>query len=392
MHEMLEAAGTILDDVVALRRDVHRHPELGLDNPSTQRRIIDALDGLPLAVRAGEGLTSVVADLDGEGSGQPATVLLRADTDALPMTEESGEDFCSVEQGRAHACGHDAHTAMLVGAARLLSDMRDRFAGRVRFMFQPGEEGAGGAPIMIDEGVLDGVDRAFALHITPNLPIGFAGCRAGPMLASTDEISVTVTGRGGHASMPHLCVDPVPPMAAMIGALQTAITREINAFDPALVTVAHVEAGTTHNVIPEIARFEGTIRCVSEGTRDQTREAVERVCASIASAHRCTAEVRIQEGYPVTVNDAGEAARFARACAETLGPDGHVEFPSPVMGGEDFSYLLQQVPGAMAFLGVCPADVEDSLTAPPCHSNRMRLNEDGMAHGVALHMAMALDR
>ena len=392
MHEMLEAAGTILDDVVALRRDVHRHPELGLDNPGTQRRIIDALDGLPLAVRAGEGLTSVVADLDGEGGGQPATVLLRADTDALPMTEESGEDFCSVEQGRAHACGHDAHTAMLVGAARLLSDMRDRFAGRVRFMFQPGEEGAGGAPIMIDEGVLDGVDRAFALHITPNLPIGFAGCRAGPMLASTDEISVTVTGRGGHASMPHLCVDPIPPMAAMIGALQTAITREINAFDPALVTVAHVEAGTTHNVIPEIARFEGTIRCVSEGTRDQTREAVERVCASIASAHRCTAEVRIQEGYPVTVNDAGEAARFARACAETLGPDGHVEFPSPVMGGEDFSYLLQQVPGAMAFLGVCPADVENSLTAPPCHSNRMRLNEDGMAYGVALHVAMALNR
>ena len=181
-------------------------------------------------------------------------------------------------------------------------------------------------------------------------------------------------------------------MAAMIGALQTAITREINAFDPALVTVAHVEAGTTHNVIPEIAWFEGTIRCISEGIRYQTREAVERVCASIASAHRCTAAVRIQEGYPVTVNDGNEAARFARACAETLGPDSHVEFPSPVRGGEDLSYLLRQVPGAMAFLGVCPADMGNSLDAPPCHSNRMRLNEDGLVQGVALHVAMALDR
>ena len=353
---------------------------------------MSALSDLPLAVRTGDGLTSVIADLDGQGSGRPSTVLLRADTDALPMTEESGEDFCSVEEGRAHACGHDAHTAMLVGAARILSGMRDRFAGRIRFMFQPGEEGAGGAAVMIKEGVLDGVDRAFALHITPNLPVGFAGCRAGPMLASTDELSVRVTGRGGHASMPHLCIDPVPPMAAMIGALQTAVTREVNAFDPALVTVAHVEAGTTHNVIPEVAQFEGTIRCVSESTRVQVRDAVRRVCASIGSAHRCTAEVEIKEGYPVTVNDAREAARFARTCDETLGPEGHVEFPSPVMGGEDFSYLLQQVPGAMAFLGVCPAEIENSLTAAPCHSNRMRLNEDGLVHGVALHVAMALDR
>ena len=245
---------------------------------------------------------------------------------------------------------------------------------------------------MIKEGVLDGVDRAFALHITPNLPVGFAGCRAGPMLASTDELSVTVSGRGGHASMPHLCVDPVLPMAAMIGALQTAVTREVSAFGPALVTVAHVEAGTTHKVIPEIARFEGTIRCVSETTRAQVRDAVRRVCTSIGSAHRCLAEVEINAGYPVTINDPEEAARFALTCNETLGPEGHVEFPSPVMGGEDFSYLLQRVPGAMAFLGVCPAETENSLTAAPCHSNRMRLNEDGLVQGGALHVAMALDR
>ena len=201
MRDLLEAASAVADDAVGLRRDIHRHPELGLDNPMTQQRIVDALDGLPLTVSTGDGITSVVADLDG-GSDGP-TVLLRADTDALPMTEDTDDDFCSTVAGRAHACGHDAHVAMLVGAARLLADRRGDLAGRVRFMFQPGEEGSGGARVMIDEGVLDGVDRAFALHITPNIPIGRAACRPGPILASADTFHVTVTGRGGHASTPY---------------------------------------------------------------------------------------------------------------------------------------------------------------------------------------------
>ena len=346
VHDLLDSASAVVDDVVALRRQLHQHPELGLDNPRTQQRILDALDGLPLDIHTGSGLTSVVADLEGASDGP--TVLLRADTDALPMPEESGEQFCSQVEGRAHACGHDAHAAMLVGAARLLADRRSDLHGRVRFMFQPGEEGAGGAGVMLDEGVLDGVDRAFAIHITPNLPVGWAACRAGPLMASTDELHVTVRGRGGHASMPHYCTDPVPAMAAMITAIQTAVTREIDAFDPALVTVAHVRAGTTTNVIPETAFFEGTIRCVSEQTRRRIRAAVERVCTQIAAAHDCSAEVDLVEGYPVTVNDANEAARFAKVCAATLGEKSHVTLPSPVMGGEDFSMLLQRVPGAMA--------------------------------------------
>ena len=211
-------------------------------------------------------------------------------------------------------------------------------------------------------------------------------------MASTDGMHVTVRGRGGHASMPHFCTDPVPAMAAMITAIQTAVTREIDAFDPALVTVAHVEAGTTVNVIPETAFFEGTIRCVSEKTRRRIREAVERVCTQIAAAHGCSAEVDLVEGYPVTVNDAGEAARFAAVCEATLGEKSHLTLPSPVMGGEDFSMLLQRVPGAMALLGVCPADIADSREAPQCHSHRMRLDEAGLRHGIALHAAMALDR
>jgi len=386
----LDAAQTILDDIVALRRTIHRHPELGLDNPRTQATVLDALDGLPLEIRTGDALTSVVADLDGADDGP--TVLLRADTDALPMPEESGEEFCSTVDGRAHACGHDAHTAMLVGAARLLADRRHEIRGRVRFMFQPGEEGGGGAPVMIDEGVLDGVDRAFALHISPNLPAGWAGCRAGSLLASTDELSVTVRGQGGHASTPYLCTDPIPAAAAIIGGLQTAVTREIDPFDPALVSVTHVEAGTTSNVIPETAFFEGTIRCVSERSRSAIRDAVRRVCEQVAAAHRCSAEVTLREGYPVTVNDDGEAARFAAVASEVLGDRRAVTLPAPIMGGEDFSYVLQQVPGAMAFLGVCPDDVSDARHAAPCHSNRMRLNEEAMAQGMALHVAMALDQ
>ena len=179
-------------------------------------------------------------------------------------------------------------------------------------------------------------------------------------------------------------------MASMINSIQTSVTREVNAFDPALVTIAHVEAGTTTNVIPEKAFFEGTIRCVSESTRHQIKESVIRVCDQIAKAHRCFADVTITEGYPVTVNDPGEAARFALLCERTIGEGSFFEFPSPVMGGEDFSYLLQKVPGVMAFLGVCPEDIVDSLSAPPCHSNRMRINESALLYGVALHAAVAL--
>ncbi len=388
MHEILEAAAGLANDTIALRRDIHRHPELGLDNPNTQRRILAALDGLPLVVTEGSGITSVVADLEGAIDGP--TVLLRADTDALPMTEDSDEGFCSTESGRAHACGHDAHVAMLVGAARLLCDWRSEVAGRVRFMFQPGEEGAGGAAVMINEGVLDGVDRAFAIHITPNLPVGHVACRPGPLLASADTFHVTVIGKGGHASTPHFCTDPVPPMAEMINAVHAVVTRQVDTFNPSVVTVTHVDAGTTTNVIPETAFFEGTIRSVSEETRSLVADALAIACKRIAEAHGCSADFRVETGYPVTVNDTEQAARVASTCEATLGKGSYLALHTPFMGAEDFSYVLNSVPGAMAFLGVCPDDITDSRTAPPCHSNRMRLNEAGLVHGIALHAAMVL--
>ena len=383
-------ATEIIDDVVALRRDIHRHPELGLDNPVTRDRVLAALDGLPLDVRLGVACTSVVADLAGTTDGP--TVLLRADTDALPMTESTDLDFRSTVDGRAHACGHDAHTAMLVGAAKVLAARRGEIAGRVRFMFQPGEEGFAGARLVIDEGALDGVDRAFALHISPNQRVGTASSRPGPLMAGDTSITVTVRGRGGHASAPHYATDPIPATAAIITALQTAVTREVDVFDPAVLTIAHVVAGTTTNVIPETAFFEGTIRCISEHTRVRIREAVTRTVQGVAEAHGCTADLELVDGYPVTYNDETEAARFAEVCRTTLGEKGHRVLPAPAMGGEDFSYVTQQVPGVMAFLGVCPATEPDPRSAPPLHSNRMVLDEDGLAHGVALHVAMAIHR
>ena len=306
------------------------------------------------------------------------------------MTEDTDLEFRSTIDGRAHACGHDAHTAMLVGAARVLAARRNELQGRVRFMFQPGEEGFAGARLMIDEGVLDNVDRAFALHVSPNQRVGTASCRPGPLLAGDTSITVTVRGHGGHASTPHLATDPIPATAAIITALQTTVTREVDVFDPAVLTIAHVVAGTTTNVIPETAFFEGTIRCISERTRTRIREAVARTIRGVAEAHGCTVDIEMVDGYPVTLNDVGEAARFAEVCRATLGEDGHRLMPAPAMGGEDFSYVLQKVPGVMAFLGVCPATEPNPRSAPSLHSNRMELNEDGLVHGIALHAAMAL--
>jgi hippurate hydrolase len=386
-EDLLGAAGATLDGVTDLRRRLHRHPELGLDLPRTQAAVLDALDGLGLEVRTGSSLSSVVADLDGGGEGP--TVLLRGDMDALPMPEDTGLDFASEVPGTMHACGHDAHTAMLVGAARLLAERRDTLPGRVRFMFQPGEEGEGGAVNMIDEGVLDGVDAAFALHVAPNLWSGMVAHRAGPVMASADVIEITVSGRGGHASTPHWATDPVPVACELVLALQSMVTRTVDVFDPAVLTVARIDAGTTDNVIPESARLLGTLRAVSERTRHDVWARLRTVADGIAAAHGCTAEVRVHEGYPVTVNDAAFTRFAAQVSTDLLGPGKVVEMPSPVMGAEDFSYVLQRVPGAMLYLGVCPPEHENPFVAPACHSNRMVLHEDAMAAGVALHAAVA---
>ena len=391
---VLEEAGALLDDAVDLRRRIHEQPELGNQLPETQAKVLEALDGLPLTVTAGEGLSSVIAILDGDEPG--ATVLLRGDMDALPMPEDTDLEFKSRVDGVMHACGHDAHVAMLAGTAKLLGARRSSLRGRVAFMFQPGEEGHDGAKHMLDEGLLatategaEPVSMAFALHQTPTIPNGMIATKGASLMASADSFLITVRGRGGHASMPHHTADPIPVACEMVGAFQTMVTRRVDAFDPAVVTVARIRAGTTSNVIPETAELYGTVRTVSEKARDAVLSDIERVAKGIASAHGMTAEITIERGYPVTVND-GDAAAFAlETAAALLGAQHTVEMPTPVMGAEDWSYVLQQVPGAMAFLGTRPAGVPAHEVASN-HSNRMVIDEGGMAPGIATYAGVAL--
>jgi amidohydrolase len=387
--DLLGEARDLLPEVVGLRRELHRHPELGLALPRTQATVLDALGGLPLEVRTGDAVGSVVADLRGGRDGP--VVLLRADMDALPMREDTGLDFGSEIPDAMHACGHDAHTAMLVGAARVLAARRHGLAGTVRFMFQPGEEGFHGARWMIEEGVLErpDVDVAFALHVSPNLPSGMVGSRPGPLLASADVIEIRVVGRGGHASTPHLANDPMPVAAEIVQALQVFATRRIDTFDPVIVTITKIVGGTTNNVIPEDVTLTGTLRAVSDASRTRAQQGIRRVAAGIADAHEMHADVTVVEGYPPTVNHPEPVDALAGVVGDVLGRDRFVEMPAPVMGAEDFSYVLARRPGAMAFLGVCPPGTSPAH-APSCHSNRMTIDEDAMASGVALYAGLAL--
>jgi len=385
--EILSEARALLDDAIQLRRRIHRHPEIGLTLPRTQAAVLEALDALGLETRTGQRTTSVLARLTG---GKPGpTILLRADMDALPLREETGLPFASEVDGAMHACGHDAHVAMLVGAARVLARRRADLAGSVLFMFQPGEEGYHGARVMLEEGLLDGAGApsgAFALHVTHREAAGVITTRPGPMLASGDTIQITVRGKGGHASAPHDCLDPIPVACEIVQAFQTLVTRRVNVFDPAVITIGKITAGTTRNVIPETAHLLGTVRTVSEVTRERVLEGIRRVADGIATAHGAEAAVELIRGYPVTSNDASFAGFVLDSAREVLGAERVTPMSHPVMGSEDFSYVLQRVPGAMANLGTRP----DSGEVYPNHSNRMLVNETALASGIAVHVAVAL--
>jgi hippurate hydrolase len=393
----LEHASELLDDAVDLRRRLHLHPELGNDLPRTTDAVLAALDGLPLEITRHETTTGIAATLEGAKPGP--TILLRGDMDALPMPEDSGVDFSSTIDEVMHACGHDLHTAMLAGAAHLLSDRRDEIAGRVLFMFQPGEEGHHGAKFMLEEGLLDvpalsdgsesPVDAAFALHVTSLLPTGFVSTRGGPVMASADTVRIEITGKGGHASSPHYALDPIPVACEIVQSLQTMVTRSIDVFDPAVVTVGRISAGTTSNVIPETAVIDATIRTVGERTRSKVHEGIQRVADGIAAAHGCECDVALNIGYPVTTNDDAYAEHSLALARDVVGSDQVFALPNPIMGAEDFSYVLQQVPGAMMFLGATPHD-RDALTAAPNHSNRVYYDEEAMTSGIALYSTAAL--
>jgi hippurate hydrolase len=393
--DLLAAARAIEPEVVAVRRRIHRRPEIGLELPATQAVVLEELAKLGIEGRKGQAISSVVGVIRGERPGR--TILLRGDMDALPLHEDTGLDFASEVDGAMHACGHDTHVAMLLGAARLLQERRADLPGAVILMFQPGEEGMGGARAMIEEGLLDAVvseggerpTGALAIHISTRYPTGEIHLKPGPQMAATDVIRITVRGRGGHASAPHHAVDPIAVAAEIVLALQAMVTRRIDVFDPAVVTIAQIVAGTTNNIIPETAFLFGTIRSVSEATRADVRAGVRRVAEGVAAAHDATVEVDLEPGYPVTINDPA-LTRFVMETARSIvGDDRVVELRAPIMGAEDFSYVLQQVPGAMAFLGARPAGL-DPATAPQNHSNLVVFDESAMATGVALYAAVAI--
>lgn len=391
---LLADAQALAPELTALRHDLHRIPEIGLHLPRTQARVLAALDGLGLEVTTGTGLSSVVAVLRGAAPG-PA-VLLRGDMDALPVTEASGEPFTSEHPGVMHACGHDQHVAGLVGAARLLAARRAEIAGAVVLMFQPGEEGDHGARHMIEEGVLDAagerVVAAYGLHVVSSmLPTGLVTSRPGPAMAAADQMFVTVRGRGGHGSSPHRAADPVTVAAEIVLAFQAAVTRQFDAHDPVVVTVGRIAAGTTDNVIPETAELAATIRTFSEAHHAEIPGRLTRVAEHVALAHGLTAEVDYVRGYPVTVNDAHEVERAARVTRALRGDAGFVTADRPVSGAEDFSYVLQQVPGAFVFLGATPAGA-DPATAPYNHAAGARFDDSVLPLASALLAGLALDR
>jgi hippurate hydrolase len=385
-------AEAMADDLADLRHRLHRHPEIGLDLPWTQRELLRELDGLPLEITLGSGLSSITAVLRGGAPGS-ASVLLRGDMDALPVQELTGVEFSSEIDGAMHACGHDLHMTMLVGAAKLLSAHRDRLAGDVVFMFQPGEEGWDGAGHMIAEGVLDAagrrVDSAYGMHvISAKQPLGRFVTRPGTLMAASDQLEVTVRGAGAHGSSPHLGRDPIAAAAEIISGLHTLITRRFNVFDPVVLTVGAMRGGTKRNIIPDEAWFDATVRTFSAETRERMRELAPRLCEQIGAAYGLDVEAAYREEYPVTVNDEDHAAFAAAVADEVFGDERYAPLAYPETGAEDFSRVLAAVPGCYLFLGAC-AD-EDFRSAPTNHSPRARFSDAVLAQGTLLHAELAV--
>jgi hippurate hydrolase len=368
--------------IVALRRDIHREPELGFDTEKTAGKVLAALEGLPLDIETGVAKNGIVATLEGEGDGP--TVALRADMDALPILEDTGLPFASEAEGKMHACGHDGHTSMLVGAAHALSGMRDRLGGTVKFVFQPAEEGGGGGKVMVDEGVTDDVSSIFAVHLWPGLPFGKVATKAGPIMAAADAFEMDVKATGAHGAMPHLGSDAISIAAQVVTALQTIVSREVDPVEPAVLTVGEIGAGTAFNVIPDKAHLGGTVRTLNAELRQKMPHRMEELARGIAKGMLGDVDLDYTFSYPVTVNDEA-AAGLALDVAENLfGGESVVELPNPSMGAEDFSYFLESVPGAFIWLGIG----ED---ASGLHTPKFAFDEEILPRGSALLAALAIE-
>jgi amidohydrolase len=374
----------LLAETIELRRDLHAHPELAFEEHRTAGIVAERLRALGLEVHTGIGGTGVVGLLAGARPGP--TIMLRADMDALPMPEENDVPYVSRNPGVTHACGHDAHVAMLLGAARVLRERAGELAGRIAFVFQPAEEGGGGAKAMLEDGLIArfAIERAYGLHIVTMLASGQIGLRPGPLMASVDSFDLVVDGVGGHGAMPHRSVDPVVVAAEVVGALQRVVSREIDPLEPAVVTIGAINGGTTYNVIPPRVSLKGTVRSFAEATREAMEGRVRRIAEHTCASANATCSLHWHPSYPVTVNDPDEAAFVRDTLSAALGAERVVESP-PVMGSEDFSYFAQVVPACFYFLGGA-----DAAHPFPNHHPAFDIDEQAMATGIEAHVALAV--
>ena len=366
-----QEAEKLYPEAVKMRRDFHRHPELGFKEVRTAKVVADYLRALNLEVTEGVGKTGVVAVLSGDRAGK--TVALRADMDALPIQEETGLDFASEIPGVMHACGHDGHTAMLLQVAKLLSSMKSRLKGRVKFIFQAAEElSHGGATLMCQEGAVDDVDAIFGLHIWPTLETGHIGVLSGPMMASADYGYVTVKGKTGHGSQPHKAVDACVVAAQAILGIQTVVSRQIDALDPAVISIGSISGGTAANVIADEVKFAFTVRALSKENREKVPVLVERTIKGITESAGATYEFNYDYCLPPVINDSKAVALVEEVGKQLLGEDKVIRLSKPVMGSEDFSFFQEKVPGAYFFLG---GKNEEKGIVPLAHNSKLTLTK-----------------
>jgi IAA-amino acid hydrolase len=379
-------APALQDWIVDLRRRLHHHPELAYEEVETSKLVRETLDQLGIPYRANVAETGVVALI---GDGEGPCVALRADMDALPIHEETDVAFRSEIDGKMHACGHDCHTAMLLGAARLLKEREAEIAGTVKLLFQPAEEGGAGGLRMREEGALDdpAVERIFGMHVWPFAETGSIAGRAGTLLAAAGALEITVSGTGGHAAMPHLTIDPVPTAAKIVTELQTLISRELDPLAAGVISITSIHGGEAFNVIPPEVRLQGTIRGLTFDDLKTLQQRVDEVASQIAAANRCTAAVGFPgHDYPPTVNDEHCWQLASQIGADLLGSDQIIESP-PIMGGEDFAYYTEVVPGCFIGLGMRNESVGATY---PMHHPKFGVDEDVLSIGASLHVEFAM--
>jgi IAA-amino acid hydrolase len=373
--------------IVEKRRTIHRHPELMYEEFETSKLVQNTLKELEIPYKKDIAITGVVGTI---GNGNGPCIALRADMDALPIHEETDIDFKSEIDGKMHACGHDCHTAMLLGAARVLKENEHKINGTIKLIFQPAEEGGAGGKMMREQGVLlePKVQQIFALHVAGTIPVGTLASKEGTLLAATSSIKILVKGKGGHAAAPHHTNDPVVTGSKIVVELQTLVSRELNPLEPGVISITMANAGSAFNVIPSTMELQGTIRSLTiEGVKNLQKR-VKEVAQSIALANRCEAEVSFPgNDYPPTINDAGCWQLGKSAAKEILGEENLIEMPDPIMGGEDFAYYTEEVPGCFSFLGVGNPDIDAVYDV---HHPMFKVDETALSLGTAIHVNTAL--